>query len=572
MIPIISKRWFALLQRRFPWVLDWPGMLLCTVVVLGLLLARSPWSNRMLAPNLEPFPDTFHYLRTAQNFVEGQGFQMGREGRFLAPSVPFLYSGVMLPVFLLGDDPRAFYLVNVLLSVGSVVLFWATLRRLNPKIPLWGGAVLLVLVTHPVWYWLPELAMAENLLVFLLAAGLYIYTLPLSIRTTVLLALFPWVFYATKYAAAPTTAVFFLLYAAKILESSQFRAFSRSRKISRLAVFFLVSATTLLLFSLLEGLMKQQVPFQGLFFLLASWFPSLAQSLPGPEFDTSYFSFTNVLKNFSLYSSSFLGREMKFLWEQHAVFSLPLGILSLGGYVWAIRQKSLRILSFGALALFLLQTLFMSTFYVADARYVFHLVFFSLLGLFFLGGWLQQFLQVRKYSPRVFTAAAVLVVLSTLVGNISALKSQLVVNLKAAETPWYYLAVKNLDSVVAPLVRNNEKILVITPMSPYLLDFYLSEPVKLLPLSTVQDYREVSNRQAVWGFSDDQPLSDHYRDAFAAGYTVYVSKYGLGNEKVMHDAFDALESEFSLKKVAEGCFETCNVYRVESKNKTGNNE
>lgn len=564
-MPPIVKRFTVSVQSRFPWVFEWPGMLLFAILVLSMLLARSPWSNRMLAPNLEPFPDTFHYLRTAQNFVEGRGFQMGREDRFLAPSVPLAYSSVMLPIFLFGDDVRAFYLVNVLLSLSSVVFFWLTLRRLNSKIPLWGGAVLLVLVTHPVWYWLPELAMAENLLMLFLALGLYLFTLPVTPRTLLLLAIFPWVFYATKYAAAPTTAVFFFLFLAKIVESPDFHDFTRVRKTSRLAVFFLASAMTFLLFAIFEGFVKQQVPFQGLFFLLASWFPSLAPRLPGPEFDTSYFSFANVWQNFSLYSLSFFGRQMKFLWEQHALASLPLGIASVAGYVWSLQQKNLRTLSLGAIALFLLQILFMSTFYVADARYVVHLMFFSVLGLFFFGSWLQQFIQSRKFSPLVLVAAAVLVVLITLVGNFSALKSQLVVNLKAAETPWYYLAVKNLDTVLAPQLRNNEKILVITPMSPYLLDFYLSEPVKMLPLSTVQDYREVSNRYAVWGFSDDRLLPEHYHDALNQGYMVYVSEYGLGNEEVMHEAFDALETEFALEKVAEGCFETCNVYQVREK-------
>lgn len=567
MILIRKNKLWQRLQHPFAWLQSWHGVLFIALATLSVLLLRSPWSNRMLSPNLEPFPDTFHYLRPVQNFITGDGFHMGREGRFLAPAVPPLYSISMFPVFLLGTDVRAFYLVNAVLSLASVIVFWSALKRINKEIPVWGGVILIALITHPAFYWFPELAMAENLLIFFVALGIYLSTLQVTAKTTLIFGVFPWVFYATKYAAAPTTAVFFFLFLAKIGFSSEFRALLWRQKVSRLAIYFLASVLVFLLLVFFEWQLKQEIPLQSFFFLLASWFPQLAGSLPGKEVNTDYFSLMNVAEHFPSYWQSFFGRKIPLLWEQHDVSSLPLGVLSMLGFIWALSRAQWRLLAIGGVSLLIVQSLFMSTFYVIDSRYVFHLIFFILLGFFFFGSWVYESLQKRNAVMWVYLFLTVLVLAIIGISRFTELKLQLIVNLKATKSPWYYLAVRNLDEVISPKVLAGEKLAVITPMSPYLLDFYMTAHPPLLPLSLVQDNNSEARRAAVWGTPANVEPTDLYRSYVDNGYVLYLTNYGLGNEKVMHAAYDLLEEEFTLVEIQEGCLETCNVYRVTEKEK-----
>src|SRR5258708_5858274 len=121
MIRIISAV-RAYVQRH--WVALFPFCL------FALLLFRNPFSDRNLISNLEPYPDSIHYISPALGVLRGQGLYINREGRKLLPGVPPLYSLILVPVFALNQDVRMFYFVNVAFSFVAFVFFYLIIRRL----------------------------------------------------------------------------------------------------------------------------------------------------------------------------------------------------------------------------------------------------------------------------------------------------------------------------------------------------------------------------------------------------------------------------------------------------------
>ena len=102
-------------------------------------------------------------------------------------------------------------------------------------------------------------------------------------------------------------------------------------------------------------------------------------------------------------------------------------------------------------------------------------------------------------------------------------------NLKYAETPWYYLSVVKLNEYFAKLPIKKQKTIVISSLIPYYIDFYSNKTYDLLPLSLEQEFR--NNRKEAWGNNDYSDLLALYKSYLDRGYDVYVHNYGLGNEK-----------------------------------------
>src|SRR5260221_457428 len=101
----------------------WP-FLICLVVFV-LLLARNPFSERTLIPNLEPYPDSFYYIDPALSRAKVHGYVLEGEGRSLPRIVPPMYSLALTPAFIIFPDARMFYVTNVILALISFALFYA---------------------------------------------------------------------------------------------------------------------------------------------------------------------------------------------------------------------------------------------------------------------------------------------------------------------------------------------------------------------------------------------------------------------------------------------------------------
>jgi hypothetical protein len=142
------------------------------------------------------------------------------------------------------------------------------------------------------------------------------------------------------------------------------------------------------------------------------------------------------------------------------------------------------------------------------------------------------------------------------------IKSQIVINLKYAETPWYYISVLKLNDYFSKeKITDGSKPVVISPMVPYYIDFYSNGNYQLLPLSVDQEFR--LNKEEAWGYYDYSNLHNLYENFIKEGKQVYVARYGLGNESYLNNAFKDLENDFRLTEVYSGCYSQCNIYKLD---------
>lgn len=522
-----------------------------------LLLVKNPFSERTLIPNFEPFPDTFHYVTSARSFLAGFGLNLVREGRILAPNVPPLYSVTLVPLFAIYNDPRVFYFTNVILSLASLTLFYLIIKKIIKNIWI-IGLVLFLYVTNYFLYWYPTLAMAENLILPLFLSAVFLLISPPTKLKTVFAGFLAIAFYATKYAAAPLTVIFLFCYGLKILSAKQIK-----KDYSFMSLFIFSFLFGVLLFFGYEYTAKGQ----NIFSPLVSFIAKIAPKFPVGESQlpsgTPTFSMTYLATNLPQYLGAITGKPMKFLWDQTPIVPTIFAIPGLIGLLVGLFYKNFRFLSAGLLFMLFGKILFISTFYSADARFIFPAIPTLLIGFALFLSFIFDFLEKKQFKFLFYTLFFGLFIFYS-AANAVRFKNQTMLNLKYAETPWYYISVKKLNQYFTQgLIKDNKKPVVISALPPYLIDFYSNGNYTLLPLSSDQDFR--NQKEIVWGSNDYSDLPRLYAKYIQNGYPVYVAKYGLGNEGYLHNDYRKIEEKFQLTQVVSGCYELCNVYKLELK-------
>ncbi len=538
-----------------------------TLCLFILLLAKNPFSIRTLIPNFEPYPDTIHYINSAQSFIRGHGLQIWREGRILKTTVPPLYSLVLIPIFLINIDARMFYFANVFLAFGSFLFFYFILRKLVTSNHLLITFVSLFLyVTNYFIYWYPSLAMAENLTLFLFMGGIYLLMLPATRKNVILASVISIAFYITKYAGIPLTGFYFLSYCLKIVVESSSHpdrsggisrikdssANARNDKLIHVILLFVVAFGLFLLYSLWEWQTKGSTL---LITLLNVFLPHKSSTLVGSG---SWFSLQYLPSHLLEYLKAIVGGySVRFLWDNTPIVPIFVGIPGLLGLIFGIFKKQTRVLSISLLSILLSSILFMSTFYSLDMRYLYHGIPTLLIGFVMFWEFLLSSKNVTRYTLHVVLVVLFLFSFAT---SAARLKKQIMLNLKYAETPWYYLSVVKLNEYFAKLPIKKQKTIVISSLIPYYIDFYSNKTYDLLPLSLEQEFR--NNRKEAWGNNDYSDLLALYKSYLDRGYDVYVHNYGLGNEKKLQNDHDAIHTYFKTTLVSAGCFGACNIWRV----------
>jgi len=529
-------------------------LLVCSLILLTLLLFHNPYSKRTLVPNFEPYPDALHYVVPARSYINGDGFLISREGRGIKPSVPPLYSYLLIPFFLVNNDPRTFYFTNVLLSLCSLVFFYLILRRIS-KNYLIIGLSLLLYATNYFIYWYPTLAMAENLTLFLFLLNAWLLTIPLINPVIVFGAVVPFLFYLTKYANGPLTAVFLLATLVRII-------FSKKDKNQRHKVIFLAS--------LIFGALILYVTTPNIITAITSVVRSI---MPISQFGHNttassgtggWFSMAYMTKNLPEYARAMLGGySVRFLWDSTPIIPFFVGLPALAGLIWGSIRKDTRLLSLSVLCALVASILFMSTFYSLDMRYLNFAIPTLLLGFTIFLDTLGTLVHKKKQYRTIFTVGIVLVILAYMGTNAIRMKKQIMLNLKYAETPWYYLSVLKANEYFGKLPKTDKMPVLISSMIPYYIDFYSNGEYSLLPMSHHQEFR--NNMRAAWGDFNYDDLIMLYKKTMYRGYDLYVDNYGLGNEAVLHEDFKKIADAFNLEKVAEGCYGACNIYKLHPK-------
>lgn len=540
---------------------EWP--LFATAFVLTLLLARDPFSDRTLIPNFEPFPDTFHYITTARCYITRGEWKLCRDGiqyelPGTVPSVPQAYSLALIPGFLVLNDPRFFYYTNVALSFIAIILFDSILKTLTKR-KLLRATILAILVTSYHVYWLPSLAMAENLLIPLYLLATWLLTKKVSRKQLVGLSIAATGIYFTKYAYTPLTASIMLFGGITILVHT-WNAQSLGKTLK----------TTLGLLSYLLGPAVILLPFSHNFSSSFSFLISqLGISKPAETAAASsstYFSATTSATYLPEYFQVLLGKTARFLWDFRPWYPKWIGYLGLGGWIAGLIQKKHRLLAGFLLVSTATQLAFMSTFYAFDTRYIFSAFFAVLLGVALFVEPLLDHKTVTKLLTKIklpvwVGTVAVVGVLGVIVllPRATAVKSQIVINIKYAETPWWYLSVLEYNSFFAN--KREEQPQLITLSSPYLVDFFSNNTYAVLPFDEQQDFANV--KDAVWGIENNTLLMDTYQQKLENGETLYVADYGIQATDRFRSTFAAYQERFTLTKVNSGCHDLCNIYSLE---------
>lgn len=528
--------------------------LLC-VGLFALLVARNPFGIRTQIPNFEPYPDSFHYVVPARSLLAGTGPYLTREGRKLNPSVPMGYSLALIPFFIVKNDPRMFYIANVLMAFVSLGLFYWILHRLHIRKSI-QFLVLFLYVTNYYMYWYPTLAMAENLTTVLFFMSVGLLLIRVTPKRALLAAILSVGFYATKYANIPLTGALALLYFIKIVLPVE-SVWTRKKSLLTFVIGGLASFGT---FSLWEYFFYGKSVLNA----LTALFPVHASTTSAPVQavkqgqSTGFFSLSYVPNNLKFYMQMVMGRPTRMLWSfvplTPMVVAIP-GLAALMAYVADARRRFFVV----SLLLFALANIaFLSTFYAPDARYFLYLIPSLLFGVALLLTAISSML-VKHGLSKFFTMGVFGLLIFAVGTSALRLKNQIALNLRHSETPWYYISVLELNHAVDDL-HLSQKPVVISSLPPYLVDFYSQDKYTLLPLDENQEFR--NNKNIVFGDDDYSNLHALYRQQIEAGKTVLVEKYGLGNEKYLQDSFANLSRDFTMTVVREGCHNLCNVYSL----------
>ncbi|MFZ1721199.1 MAG: hypothetical protein WAU07_01715, partial [Microgenomates group bacterium] len=305
-------------------------------------------------------------------------------------------------------------------------------------------------------------------------------------------------------------------------------------------------------------------------FVFRNEFLSLLSTLSGvATFDSSntWFSLSYLPENLKFYISAILGRSTQVLWSHLPLYDHWLTVGAGIGFLSGLVSKRNRVITYSILFPLIVHILFMSLFYTADARYIIFVIPFAILlfGLFLdftLEIYKKNSAKIGYYS--IVTFCMVLFIISL----VPRIKTQISVNLKYAETPWWYLSVQQLNSYFEHTyqkdVETKTRPTVITILSPFFIDFYSNQMFSVLPLDPQQDFR--SHKKAVWGNEVSDNFLEVYSKKLEAKQDVFVTNYGTAGAVAFQESFELIEKSFTLTLVQEGCHSLCNIYQLSPKN------
>lgn len=552
------------------------SVFIIALILLSLLLARNPFSQRTIIANLEPYPDSFHYIDPAMTFLTGKGFFIEREGRLTEPSVPPLYSFVLSLIYIVIHDVRAFYFVNVFLSFLSLFLFYLVTIKLFPHRSIQLIVLILYATNYPI-HWFPTLAMAENLLLplYIGAIGLLLYKT--GWKNSCLAGVISIAFYATKYASLPLSCIFPLLYLSKIAieHSSDFTTLLKSQHKNKKifenliqtqlfvhgVVFFVSLFITSGLYLLYELIVKENNVIGGLVSLTFSvFFPKPVVQTGQASTTHEFFSTTFITTNVTAYLRWLLGFPIQTLWKQFVILPKILAIPAVGGLIGSLFTTRYRFIALSLLLFLASVIVFMMVFYAYDGRYFIIAVPTVILGF---GLFLTQ---VSTFITHTLThrivpilAFCFLAIYFFVIG--SQLKFWIGLNIKYAETPWYYISIITFDNYLRDhRTEYSKPPVIISALPPYLIDYYAKEKFIILPLNKSQEFR--SRLKEAWGDYDFQDLEKLYTKFLLEGHAVYLTQYGLGNEGYLQESYAHVLSSFHSTKVVSGCYHLCDMYEL----------
>ena len=402
------------------------------IFIFLLLIFKDPFSERTLIPNFEPFPDALFYLIRPINLVKGNGFFVAREGRVTQNTTPPLYSFTFIPFLLINSDPRMVYFANIFLSLISAGLFFLILKRITTNI--WViSFVFFLYTTNYFLYWMPTLAMAENLILPLYLISILLLTGKSSYANFTILGALSVCIYATKGANAPITAMILIISIFKIfklqiktslkLKSSLYLFFGFFSFFSLYALFlyYIIGSNIILSVFGYLGLTSQVMMPTG----DETGVVSVSSSARWASFDY-------IKTNLPLYLSSLQGNPQRFLWDNTPLLPKYIAYLSITGLLVGVFVKRCSFLSITLLLMVTSSVGFLLTFYAFDARYIYIAIPSLMLGFAILMASALRRLERIKYQKIIFFVLLGLFFGFYFATNAIRIKSQISLNLRYA--------------------------------------------------------------------------------------------------------------------------------------------
>lgn len=510
---------------------------LCLIFLL--LSFKNPFVPNSLIGNLEPYPDTLYYATPAWNFVHEKGFTMSFDGYHVKQVTPPLYSLYLIPFFGLFQDVRAFYIANIVLLLASIVLFLLLIKKIYGK-DMFGWILSAFLgflfVTNFYIYTIPGFLLAENITIFLCLAALFLLESGITNRSLFIAGILGVLFPLIKFSNAPLGAVFYLLYAFKVMRTSRLSKQIRAK-------FFILTGLSVAAF---------------LLYLLMSGILIGHKNL---ESNTS-FGLNHFVRNVSFYLISLIGGPSQLLWFRERFISSIVGITSLLGFAMGLFSSRFRQLTVRLFLFVFSLVLFMSFFYAVDNRFI--LAIYPLLlvatGIFFYevkerwNGRAALFLMILLAGVNMFLTGQ---------GQkpdergIITFKKQIGLNFKHKETPWYFLAVQEFNAFFS---RPDKQVYLGTFLPPFYVQFYSNDNYVYLPLTRNQDFfPEKGGLAEQMGIKE---IPSFYKGIISGGGSIFISNVYVNNLLQWKEDFTALQRDFIVQLVKEGCLGTCNIYRV----------
>lgn len=513
-------------------------ILLITIYIL--LAFKKIYSSDSLIPNLEPYPDSLYYSVPAWNFVHGDRFEMKTQKTILKQETPPLYGIYLVPFFALSNDPRSFYFANMLLAIGSIIIFTRTTRKIFGGEDVYGGFLTFFLgfflVTNFYFYTIPQLLMAEPITLFLIVLGIFLLVADITLPIILLASQLGVLLILVKFSNIPLALIFSCLYLLRLWQNKKTKGSLR-----------------LYLFGV--GI--------GCLYFLAYIFGS--KILIGHKNSGADFQFGLFRSGISYYVNILLGRAgAYYLWYPEKFIPSTVAILSVLGVLVGIFAKEYRRTTLSLVGLIGSVLIFMSFFVYKDIRYIFAI----LPAYIILSGFFVQKVAQKTNKNYAIALMLVVIVLSLFVKSqgyreneaaVLSFKKQVGLNLRHREVPWNYEAVQIFNSFSKNM--DPEKTYIGTYLPPPYIDLFSNKKYKTLPLSATQEFYWLDEPLVKNVIGED--LVGQYKKLLRGGNSVYVTRYYQSNRPEQWPLqYDSLTSNFAVKKVYSGCLGACDIYQL----------
>jgi len=500
----------------------WFSLFICILAYL-FLAYKNPFGDSSLISNFEPYPDTLLYSFPAWNWVRGNGWDMGVDGRFVKISVPNTYGVLLVPLMWLFKDIRSFYFTNLVFGMGTLLFFMLALRNfLGKKKWYLVGFLGFLLATNFYFFNQPQLVMAENVNYFLVGFFLYLISLDFKWKHIWLmlgLVIFTLILKNTNVVLGAGFALSFLL---KIIIKNKFN-------LKKIFILFLI-------------VLGLSLP------LVVPKFMSLNLAAFGWKFFPT---------NFRFYFSCLSGDTCRNLWYWQKMISWDMvGLFLLGSFLMT-KNKNKRMLWLELFLPILFMVLAMSFFMDTEGRHVEILVpLMLMIGAFGLEKLLDKFkfpvlvvigclglnLFLTSYQPNDFKM------------KIISLKEQVGLNFRHREDPWNYLCLEMINDFMKDKPQSSFG----SFLPLYFFDAY-GLKINYLPLANDQDF--MNRKGSVNYFS--KPVKDIYEQKIKDKEEIYLSDYYASNGRdYWRWQWNDIVSLGDLEKVWQSPLDNCNIYKL----------